>query len=83
MALSLMLQNAGFNADTLDCTATITLEKLPEKGFTITSSNLALKAKIPGIDQAKFQEIANQAKAGCPISKLLNTTITLEATLVA
>ncbi len=84
MALSLMLQNAGFKAETLDVTATVSLENLPDKGgFTVTSSHLALKGKVPGIAKEKFEEVANQAKAGCPISRLLNARITLDATLVA
>lgn len=82
MALSLMLEKAGFNAESLDASATVTLENLPEKGFTVTSSHLVLQARVPGISKEKFQEIAGQAKAGCPISKLLNATLTLDATLV-
>lgn len=82
MALSLMLEKAGFTADTLEVGATVTLENLPEKGFTVTSSHLVLKGKTPGITKEKFLEIAGQAKAGCPISKLLNAKITLDATLV-
>lgn len=83
MALSLMLEKAGFKSDSLAATATVTLENLPEKGFTVTSSHLVLTGKVPGISAEKFQEVAAQAKAGCPISKLLNATITLDATLVA
>jgi osmotically inducible protein OsmC len=83
MALSLMLEKAGFTADTLEATATVSLENLPEKGWTVTSSHLVLKGKVPGITKEKFQEVAGEAKAGCPISKLLNATITLEATLVS
>ena len=60
--------------------AAVTLEKQGD-GFAITSVHLPLNAKIPGADQAKFQELAGMAKAGCPVSKLLNTKITLDATL--
>ena len=82
MAFSLTLEKAGFKADTLEASATVSLENVPEKGgFTVTSSHLVLQGKVPGIANDKFQELANQAKAGCPISKLLNATITLEATL--
>ena len=63
--------------ESLEATATVTLE---ESG--ITSSNIVLNAKIPGIDAAKFKECAEDAKVNCPISKLLNTTIGLEANLV-
>jgi lipoyl-dependent peroxiredoxin len=81
MALSLMLGEAGLKADQMDTTATVTLEKV-EEGFSITAVNLNLRAKIPGIDDAGFQAIAAKAKAGCPVSKLLNATITLDAKLV-
>jgi len=50
-------------------------------GFAITSVHLTLNAKVPGADKAKFEELAGKAKAGCPVSKLLNTRITLDATL--
>src|SRR5258708_6187065 len=73
MKLSAVLQGAGFTADSLDVTSTITLDS-----GAITSSHLVLKAKIPGISQEKFTESAEDAKANCPISKLLNTNITLE-----
>jgi len=77
MKLSFVLQAAGFTADSLDVTATVSLDD-----GTITSSQLVLKAKIPGISAEKFNESANDAKLNCPISKLLNTSITLESTLV-
>jgi osmotically inducible protein OsmC len=80
MALSLALTEAGLTVDTIKTTAKVTLEK-KDSGFTITASHLDLIAKIPGADNAKFLEIANQAKAGCPVSKLLNATITLDARL--
>ncbi|GGY62064.1 osmotically inducible protein OsmC [Cellvibrio zantedeschiae] len=80
MALSLALTEAGLTVDTIKTTATITLEK-QESGFTITASHLDLTAKIPGADNTKFLEIANKAKEGCPVSKLLNAKITLDAKL--
>lgn len=64
----------------METTAEVTLEQVAD-GFSVTSSRLSLKAKIPGADKQTFEEIANKAKAGCPISKLLNTEISLEAIL--
>ena len=81
MALSLILGEAGFTAEQMDTKAEITLAK-QEDGFAITKSALTLRAKIPGIDNAKFQELTAQAKAGCPVSKLLKAEITLDAALV-
>ncbi len=80
MALSLMLGQAGLTPERIETHAQITLDKIGE-GFEITRSHLRVKAKIPGADQAKFEEIANQAKTGCPVSKLLKAEITMEATL--
>ena len=82
MALSGELGGAGAKPDELEATAEVTLENVTGKGWTVTASHLVLKAKIPGIDAAKFTELANKAKANCPISKLLNATITLDAKLV-
>lgn len=79
MKLSFVLGAAGFTADSLEATATIDLN--PEKG-AIVNSHIVLKAKVPGITQEKFDECAADAKANCPISKLLNTDITLDAQLV-
>ena len=81
MALSLILGEAGFTAEQMDTKAEITLAK-QDDGFAITKSALTLRAKIPGIDNAKFQELTAQAKAGCPVSKLLKAEITLDAALV-
>lgn len=81
MALSLALGEAGFTADKMETTAAVALEK-GEGGFSIPSIRLTLKAKIPGIDDGRFQEIAAGAKAGCPVSKLLRADITLHAKLV-
>ncbi|HVZ64383.1 MAG TPA: OsmC family protein [Lacunisphaera sp.] len=81
MALSAMLGEAGFTPDRLDVTAEVSLDNVPPAGWTVTASALSLTAKIPGIDQAKFDEIAAKAKAGCPISRLLNAKISLTAKL--
>lgn len=80
MALSLILGEAGFTAERIETHAAVTIEKVAE-GFEITTSHLDLVAKIPGIDQAKFDELANKAKAGCPVSKVLKAKITLNARL--
>ena len=77
MKLSFVLQAAGFTADSLDVTAEVTLDD-----GKITSSHLVLKAKIPGISAEKFKESADDAKLNCPISKVLNTNITLDSSLV-
>ena len=82
MALSLILGEAKLRADQMDTKAEVTLEKLAD-GFAITSVHLTLKAAIPGVDQATFEQLAGKAKAGCPVSKLLNTKITLDASLVS
>jgi len=82
MALSLILSEAKLTATQMDTTAKVTLEQV-EGGFAITAVHLTLKAKIPGADQKAFEELANKAKAGCPLSKVINATITLDATLEA
>lgn len=82
MALSAQLGEAGIRAETIETTATVTLEKV-EGGFAVTESHLDVQARIPGTDQAAFDKAANNAKAGCPISKLLNAKITMNATLVS
>ena len=81
MALSLILGEAKLTAEQMETKADVTLEK-QGAGFAITSVHLTLTAKIPGADKAKFDELTGMAKAGCPVSKLLNTRITLEATLL-
>jgi len=81
MALSLILGEAGMEAESIETTASVTLAEDPAGGFQIPSVHLVTRVKIPGADQAAFEECAEKAKAGCPISKLLNATITLEATL--
>ena len=82
MALSLILGEAQLTAEHMETTAEVTLEKLPD-GFAITAVHLTLNAKIPGASNARFQELAAKAKAGCPVSKLLNAKITLDATLLS
>lgn len=82
MALSLMLQNEGLKADSIDTTCTVSLEKDGE-GFSIKRSHLALEAKIPGATQEAFIRATNLAKEGCPVSKLFDTEITLDAKLVS
>lgn len=77
MKLSFVLNAAGFTPDNIDTKCTITLED-----GAITLSHLEVSAKVPGIDAAKFADCAADAKANCPISKLLNTNITMDAKLV-
>ena len=82
MALSGQLGQAGMTAESIETTATVTLEKV-ESGFAITAVHLDVTARIPGGDQAKFEQAAANAKAGCPVSKLFNAKITMDAKLVA
>ena len=78
MALSLILNEAGFTAENLETTAKVTLESV-EGGFAITAIHLTLTGKVPGADAAKFEELAHMAKAGCPVSKALaSVPISLE-----
>ena len=80
MALAFQLQGAGFTPDELTTESVVTLDKDGD-GFKVSSSALTLRARIPNIDQGKFDELARKAKEGCPISKLLNAEITLNASL--
>lgn len=80
MALSLMLGNEGLTAEKIETNAAVSLDKVGE-GFEITASHLDVVAKIPGTDQAKFEQIANKAKEGCPVSKLMKAKITMNARL--
>ena len=80
MALSNQLAQAGLKAESLETTCTITLDKT-ESGFGITESHLELKAKVPGASKDAFDKATQEAKAGCPVSKLYNTKITLNAKL--
>src|SRR2546423_11423898 len=82
MALSLILGEAKLTAEQMETKADVTLEKAGD-GFAITSVHLPLSAKVPGADHAKFHELAAKAKAGCPVSKLFNTNITLDAKLLS
>jgi lipoyl-dependent peroxiredoxin len=82
MALSLILGEAKLTAEQMDTSAAVILEQV-EGGFAITSVHLTLKAKIPGADQATFEKLTGMAKAGCPVSKLFKTEISLEATLLS
>ncbi len=81
MALAFGLQGAGFTPDELETTSTITLDASGQAP-TITQSHLVLKAKIPGITNEKFQELAKGAEQGCPVSRVLKAEITLDATLL-
>ena len=81
MALTLVLAEAGLTASALDTKAVVTLEQ-GDGGFFIPTVNLTLRATIPGADDATFQAAAAGAKANCPLSKVLNAEITLDAALV-
>jgi osmotically inducible protein OsmC len=80
MALSLMLGEAGLTPESIETSAAVTIEKVGD-GFAITGSHLTVVARVPGADEAAFDRIANQAKAGCPVSKLMNASITMDARL--
>jgi lipoyl-dependent peroxiredoxin len=80
MALSAQLEGAGMKPDQINTEAKLTMDKL-EAGWTITAIHLDTKARIPGADNAKFQEIATKAKEGCPVSRVLNAKITMTAAL--
>ena len=81
MALSAQLGNAGITPESLETTATLTMEKL-DAGFTVTKMHLDVAARIPGNDKAAFEKAAQEAKAGCPISRLLKAEITMTARLL-
>ena len=80
MALSGQLGSASLVAESIDTTATVTMEKT-EAGFTVTEVHLDVRARIPGASKEAFETAANNAKSGCPISRLLNAKITMDATL--
>ena len=82
MALSAQLGNAGIVPESIQTVASVTLEKV-DAGFSVTAVHLDVTARVPGADGAKFEQAANEAKAGCPISKLLNAKITMAAKLEA
>ena len=81
MALSAQLGNAGITPESLETTAALTMDKL-DAGWTVTKIHLDVTARIPGADQAAFDKAAENAKAGCPISRLLKAEITMTARLV-
>ncbi|SDK76890.1 osmotically inducible protein OsmC [Modicisalibacter muralis] len=80
MALSMILGEADLEAESIKTEATVTLKE-DDGGFTISAIHLDTTARIPGADQAKFDEAANKAKEGCPVSKLFKAEITLDAKL--
>ncbi|WP_372874965.1 OsmC family protein [Pseudomonas sp.] len=82
MALSKELGDAGMSAESIETKAEVTLDKL-DGGFAITAVHLSLRAKIPGADRAAFEHAVETAKNGCPVSRVLNAEITLEAVLDA
>ncbi len=82
MALSKQLEDAGAKAEEIGTTATVRLEKT-DAGFTVTSVHLDVTVKAPGLDESAFETAANNAKAGCPISRLLNAEITMDAKLAS
>jgi osmotically inducible protein OsmC len=82
MAVSAQLAGANLTAESLETTCTISLEKQPD-GFAITGSHLDLKAKVPGATQEAFDTAVQNAKAGCPVSKLYKTNITLTSALIS
>jgi lipoyl-dependent peroxiredoxin len=81
MALSMTLGDAGMKAESISTKATVTLEQVGG-GFSVTSSALETRVNIPNADKASFLKAAEAAKSGCPISKLLNANITMDATLI-
>ncbi|WP_417702753.1 OsmC family protein [Pseudomonas sp.] len=82
MALSKELGDAGMTAESIETKAHVTLDKV-ESGFEISAVHLTLRAKIPGAERAAFEKAVEAAKTGCPVSKVLNATITLEGILEA
>ncbi len=82
MALSAQLGNAGMTAEAIETTATVSLEK-QEAGFAITAVHLDVSARIPGADRTKFEQAAKSAKENCPVSRVLNAKITMDAKLLA
>ncbi|MDU8545617.1 OsmC family protein [Pseudomonas syringae group sp. J248-6] len=82
MALSMILGEADLKAESIDTDAKVSLDQV-DGGFSITAVHLTLKAKVPGATQQQFDELTNKAKEGCPVSKVLNAKITLDATLLS
>lgn len=81
MALSMILGGENLTAESIDTTADVTLDQV-DGGFAITAVHLTLKAKVPGATQEQFDKLTAAAKEGCPVSKVLNAKITLDATLL-
>lgn len=81
MALSAILGESGVIPESISTTATVTIEKQGD-GFAITESHLEVRAKVAGIEEAKFMEAASKAEEGCPVSKVLNAKITMDAKLI-
>jgi lipoyl-dependent peroxiredoxin len=81
MALAFQLQGAGFTPTELATEAAVSLDPESGGGFKITKSALTLRANVPGIDRAKFEELARAAEKNCPVSKVLNADITMDFTL--
>lgn len=82
MALAAQLGEAGITAESIKTTASVSLDKADD-GFAITAVHLEVIAKIPGVEQQVFEQAANSAKEGCPVSKVLNARITMDAKLEA
>jgi osmotically inducible protein OsmC len=82
MALSMILGGENLTAESIDTSADVTLDQV-DGGFAITAVHLTLKAKVPGATQEQFERLTQAAKEGCPVSKVLNAKITLDATLVS
>lgn len=82
MALSMILGGENLTAESIDTTADVTLDQV-DGGFAITAVHLTLKAKVPGATQEQFDKLTTAAKEGCPVSKVLNAKITLNATLLS
>jgi osmotically inducible protein OsmC len=80
MALSGQLGNAGLTAESINTTAAVTLDKT-DAGFTITAIHLDVTARVPGASREAFETAANNAKAGCPVSRLFKAEITMDAKL--
>src|SRR5947208_4717242 len=81
MALSFMLNGAGFTADAIDTEANLTMDQV-NGAWTVTGIHLTTRARVPKIEAAKFAEVAGNAKANCPISRVLNANISMDAKLV-
>ena len=81
MALAFQLQEAGFNPTELRTEAAVALEQ-ERQGFRISRSALTLRAKVPGLDETKFKKLSRDAEQDCPVSKVLNATVTLDAKLI-